>query len=454
MNKTHYIAIICALMCVLAGCKKKTTEEVIYSEAIVTSLSFVSDKANPGLSEAKFTILTAADTGTIYNQDSLRFGTSLDHVRPIISFNHTPSYAVFYTDSNGVKDTVIYTGSDTIHFNARPTRLLVMASDNKTAKWYNIFVNVHQIDPELYRWEQTHAGLFTLDGADSKAVQLNGQFCLLVNNGYSNVLYTSADAVNWSGETPVSGLPGNCHVSSILESEDVLYYADGDKLYTSTNGSSWTATDYSSKPFTLVNMLYHFNDSVWAITRRTSDGALQLACMATGGTLQVQGDTLPENFPISDFAACEFASASNRRRAAIIGGFNQKGECLNTRWNVEFLSGHGYKMVDFSLEHPDFEPLSGASLIWYSNKLQLIGGVNANNDLRPDVLISDDEGVNWSRPDTAKYVLPKSFKSRQKASVLVDDQHYIYIIGGQSRTETFADVYRGRLNKMLFKKQD
>jgi hypothetical protein len=60
------------------------------------------------------------------------------------------------------------------------------------------------------------------------------------------------------------------------------------------------------------------------------------------------------------------------------------------------------------------------------------------------MLYSDDEGMHWYVPDTAKNMLPDSYKTRQYQSVVVDPAHYIYIIGGESDSESFSDVYRGK----------
>ena len=170
--------------------------------------------------------------------------------------------------------------------------------------------------------------------------------------------------------------------------------------------------------------------------------------------MALTGEVLPSNFPVSDYAALPFTSASNRKRAMIVGGFDLQGNSLNTRWNMEYLKGKGYSLANFSIEQPSFASLTGASIVLYNDEFHMFGSVSEDNALSADnQLISIDEGLHWTLPDTAKNQLPESYRSRQKASVFVDnDAHYIYIIGGQNRTESFTDVYRGRLNKLTFAK--
>lgn len=441
---------------VVAGCQSSSTTVTTYSEALVTSLSFTKNDSIPGLEKASFTIVTATDTGLIYNKDSLLYGTRIDSVIPKFTFNHTPAYATFCSDS----DTIVYTGVDTVNMNARPCRLYVMASDRKTEKWYNIFVNVHKIDPDLYKWECLTPSVYPAEGGQNKAFLINGTFYLFEGDEISVRLYTSSDAKTWSSATAINGLPGNCRVRNIMQSDRSLYYADGDKLYVSQNATDWTEEDYSDKPFRLLNMLYDFNDSVWCIAQRISDDKLCLANMAEGGTFALTGDTLPEEFPISDFGVVTFPSSSLRQRAMVMGGYDIDGNALNTRWNVEFVPNRGYRVVDFSVEQPYYKALTGISLLWYNHEFHLFGSSNADSEVSQQTqLVSTDEGMHWTLPDSTKNLLPydeanplppASYRPRYNTSVMQDDGYYIYIIGGQSRTQTFSDVWRGRLNSTTF----
>lgn len=445
-NKFKYIAVCLFAILMLIACEDKKNKTTVYPEALVTSLSFAKNDSFPGLAEASFTIITASDTGLIYNHDSLRFGTQLDSVIPHFTFNHTPSYAILYSDS----DTIVYSGADTINMSVRPLKLYVMASDGKHDKWYDIRVDVHQVNPDLYVWERLNSGVFAADGAESKAFCVNGTFYLFVNNGFRTVLYTSPDATTWAAPQEVPDLPVGCAVRQIIEADGTFYYADAKQILTSADGLSWTADDYSSASFSLVSMLYAFNDSIWAIAQRT-DEQLQLVRMAAGGKMEPTAEVLPANFPVSDFATLTFASAAKRARTMIVGGYDKDGKALNTRWNIEFTPNRGYAMTDFSIEQPGYKPLTGVSLIWYDHAIHLFGCMLEDGTIPADnQLVSYDEGMNWVVPDSAKNMLPSEYPARQKASVITTPDHYIYIFGGQNRTDIFSDVWRGRLNRTQF----
>jgi hypothetical protein len=242
-------------------------------------------------------------------------------------------------------------------------------------------------------------------------------------------------------------------VRDIMQHGDTLYYIANNQLYTSTNCSQWTAYDFTERPYNLVNMLVEFDQQAWCILQDKATDELMLG-VVDGGDIQpsvaihgLDGNKLPKDFPVSEFAALPFRSSSERPRAIIVGGRSIDGTSVNTRWSMEYEVSAGYRMVDFSIEQPSFNSLTGVSIIQYNDQLIMFGGIDNDLEWRSDMLYSDDEGMNWYLPDTTHNQLPKSYTSRQQQSVVVDSLQNIYIIGGQSLTTSYSDVYRGYLNK-------
>ncbi|MBQ1622799.1 MAG: hypothetical protein II093_10160 [Selenomonas sp.] len=64
-----------------------------------------------------------------------------------------------------------------------------------------------------------------------------------------------------------------------------------------------------------------------------------------------------------------------------------------------------------------------------------------------EILISTDEGLNWTKADSTKNQLPEAYSARQKQTAIVRDE-YIYLFGGQDANISYSDVYRGRLNSI------
>ncbi len=437
MNKKYlYILLLGALA--LSSClEQSNTTTVVSSDATIASFAFSENDSFPDLHNTVFSIIEGKDTGLIINYDSIAFGTKVNKVVPVLAFNATPEAALIYT----AEDTIQLSYADTIDFSVNPTLLHVTASDNIHEKWYKIFVNVHTMDPDLFKWECIANDVYPTDGAEQKAVLLHNEFYLFVNNGLQNSLYHSTKGFVWN-KKELSGLPSSCQVRNIIAIDDILYYAAGSKLYSSTSATAWTE---HALTVNLQNILFSFNDSIWGIVEESN--ALYLATSVDAIHWEVQ-HALPANFPVSDFSAVTFASATERPRAMVIGGFSQAGESLNTRWNVEKKPTGEYVWTNFSIEDEHFNSLTGASIVWYNEMFYLFGGANAENEITASMLQSIDEGMHWSVPDSAHNVLPETYKPRSKASVLVGPDNAIYIIGGQSRTEIYSDIYRGKLNSI------
>jgi hypothetical protein len=437
---------------ILTGCDNSQLTETS-SENRVHTFTFNEDTLNPGLTEAIYKIehRTYPDTGLIYSKDSLRFGTRLDSVVPYITYQATPGSATFYLPN----DTIVSTGYDTIDLTQKPVYLHVMASDMKTERWYRINIDAHKINPDLYVWEKLVDNILPQQNCETKAFYIDNQFVLFVNNGLSTQIYTSTDdAQTWSKSSIQPNLPTPCHVRDIVQQGDSLYYIAKGLLYTSTNLHDWTITDYSAAPFKPINMLLAYDNHVWCVIQERSTGKLQLATIQQNQILPMTNidglidGYLPDNFPISDFAATEFKSSSERPRAMIVGGRSTNGDPINTRWNLErLITSDEYRLKDFTISQPTFHTLTGASIVQYGGKLIMFGGVDNDMAWNSNILYSDDEGMNWYAPNAAVNQLPEDYQSRQNQSAIVHAKS-IYIIGGQSNTTSFSDVYRGRLNSL------
>ena len=440
MRKFFYI-IIALLPLLVVSCDSTTTVTTATSSvAKLTAFSFVANDTMPGLGAAVFTVEERLDTGLVWNKDSMLYGTSLERVVPRFTFK-----VAVGTARLSMPDTsLILTGYDTLNFSKQPIYLTLTSSDGTNTKVYEIRPTVHQSDPDLFVWSQLTQQIYPADESEQTVVELGGKFVMIANNGFQNAVYSSPDGAAWN-TVSVSGLPNSARVRQIISDGTKLYYADGTTLYTSTDAATWTA---ATIPYTMKTMLMCWNEKVWVLV---DNSGLELAYL-NGTGLTLSGLRPDGDFPVSDFAAVQFASASERARAMVIGGYAENGRSLNTRWNFEYspqiATNGGYRMSEFSIDRPTFTTLTGISVIWYNDKLMLFGGVDADMTyFGRDILISEDEGLNWVAADTAKNQLPEVYQARQKQTAIVRNND-IYLFGGQDKTTTYSDVYKGRLNSI------
>ena len=443
-NKMKKIIPIIAGICLvlLSACESRTTTAVTSSVAKLSAFSFAKNDSMPGLASAVFTIDERLDTGLVWNKDSMLFGTRLDKVVPKFTFAATPASA-FLT----LPDTTCpVTGFDTLDFTRLPIYITIRSSDRTTTKVYEIKPTVHQVNPDLYEWTRLTSAVYPSDDSEQRVVEHGDDFVMLVSNGFELHVYRSPDGITWTDEGEPAGLPAGTKVRQIISDGTTLYYAQENTVYTSTDATSWVALPAG---YPVVTMLLYWNGEVWALVE--NDG-YELAVWS-GLSLELTGLRPSGEFPVSDFASVCFHSASGRERAMIIGGFARNGRSLNTRWNFEYTEyldpdKGEYRIEEFSIDRPQFTSLTGISVISYNDQLQLFGGVDA--DMRyfgRDILLSDNEGLTWAPADTAFNRLPEAYQARQKQTAIVRD-NYIYLFGGQDRTRTYSDVYRGKLNSI------
>ena len=429
---------------VLISCESSSTTVTTSNIAKLKAFYLTGHDSLPGLAEAQFSIEEGVDTGLVYNIDSIRYGTTMTHVVVHFTCETTPGSVKIQLGDT----TFTMSGRDTLDFTKTPIYMTIVSSDLTKSKTYRIVTTVHTVDPDLYQWETLSTAIYPVEDEEQQVVLLGETFLLYCNNGFANRMYTSSDAKIWTEQTLI-GLPDVSRVKGIVSDGTKLYYAEDEALYVSEDGAAWTEEDYSHKDFSIVTALMTFNDTVWLVLEDTATHALVLGQIA-GDTIRRTAVQLAEDFPVSGFATVEFESMSARRRAAIIGGYARNGACINSRWNIEYaptIKGL-YRLMNYSIEQPEFTTLTGVSVIWYKKQLMMFGGVDKNMVFRGDrVLVSADEGYTWTAADTTKCKLPKTYTARQKQSVLVKDNN-IYVIGGQNQQETFADSYRGRLNSI------
>lgn len=431
------------------------------------SLKFAANDTVEGLEDAKFTLEwdETLNDSVIVNLDSLPYNTDVTRVIPTFTF-YSSSAATLYTDSMGVvKDTITLTGTDTINFDRSSMKIKNIAEDEVTEKTYPLKVNVHKVEPELYQWNKVVNNIYIHAGSSQKALLINDSIYFFVNSGLNNSLYKSPDGRKWSDRVILSELPGSAEIRNIVKFKTKLYLvSEGTKLYSSANGINWTSADFVTEDYIFVNMLYEFNSKLWAIVKVKSDNSYRFATSVDGVTWIIIGK-IPENFPVGDYAALSFASRTNQPKMLIAGGVNAAGELLNNIWSSE----NGSYWVDFSRENQTLGSLAGISVVVYDDKLLLFGGADENREVVDNFyMVSIDEGLSWSAPDTTYNQLQQliitptasgpdtayvNYEPRYLQTALVKDKEII-LIGGRDRSRVYTDVWTGRLNRLSFLIQD
>jgi len=444
--KFYFLKFIC-LFCVavaLSGCLNTNDTTVTSStNPRMTSLTLA---GNDSITKAVFSI--NADSVTIENVDSLPFGTPVNKAIPTFKFVSTYGALLYINGSTTGK---ALTGKDTIDFTL-PVKIKNYAADNSTTKEYTIKVNVHKVEPKLYVWSLLNGSVGAANPTSQKAIYFNNKLLYFANEAGVTNLYTSINGVSWA-HANLSGLPANATMVNTVQFNSKLFYTqDGVKIYSSTDGTSWTVADVSAADYTFKTMLFALNGSVWAITQSKVDLKYRFASSVDGTIWLIQNE-LPVGFPLTDFAALSFTSrVGGKPKAIVIGGKDANGTILNTNWNTE----NGTYWVNFNENASHSKSLDtlalGASLISYDSKL-FVFGTKTDSVKVSQYKVSLDEGLTWKAPDTLYNKLPKTYVKRNYSSVVVDNSNRIYIVGGKANAAILTDVWTGKLNSLSFIRQ-
>lgn len=439
---------------VLVACLGETEVTDPSTAPYFSSLRFGENDSIPNLEDAVFTLEkdTVLGDSIIVNLDSLPMNTRIDSVFPTFTWYSTSKTFVTVRDSlqTGL-DTIYLTGKDTIDF-TRVVSVTNIAEDELTQKTYRIKVNVHTQEGELYIWQRLHPQVYAHSGSEQKAIYFKNKFFFYVSSGVSNYLYTAPSADDWSIAN-VTGLPLGANLRSIVEYNGKLYLPfNGSSVYVSSDGYSWTAQAVTPADYSLENIMFELNGKLWGIVKSNATSEYHFADSETATNWTVKG-TVPENFPVGDYAAVSFTSRTKKPKALVLGGFNAKGQLLRNVWSTENAS----YWVDFSLENTTLASLSGATVVPYDDKLLLFGGMDASdNVLENYYLQSIDEGLSWQVNDTNYNSLYDSIQGiaytpRSYQSVIhLPASHQLFLIGGKTKYQVLSDVWAGKLNRLSF----
>ena len=172
--------------------------------------------------------------------------------------------------------------------------MFVVAADMTTTRWYNIFINVHQINPYLYTWRQLSSAIADKDIEQQKALWFYGILLWFVKDALGTEVYASENGTTWY-QLP-AWLPDELSVTSITIFNDMLVATSTNGgLYFSDDALTWTYDDLSEQGLQCRNILFEFADSLWVITQDPLDDSFHLATSDYLGRFSVHSEPLPRH---------------------------------------------------------------------------------------------------------------------------------------------------------------
>ncbi|MDL2221839.1 DUF6242 domain-containing protein [Parabacteroides sp. OttesenSCG-928-N08] len=453
-NRVGLFIVGCFLL-VMSSCwdDQTTSSSDVYKNCQIRTFILQHDSID-ALSTTKFTIDQV--NGLIFNADSLPYGTELDKVICKITYidaSVVTTNRVIQTASN---DTTWWNSSDSIDF-SKPVSFEVGAFDGVTTKKYTAWVNIHQIHPDSMKWSQFAQLLPGVRIKKQKVItqtynEVESFFLYIQTSGNNYKLYRSSvtDAVNWE-ELPLSGLPiADMPLEQITLYNNVYYLPSmSGELYGSEDGISWQQIEQSPAVKTLLGVIPAGNRQPSAMcTIVEEEGLLRFASFNEEQEWSA-GEEVPSLFPVSGFCNHSYNSMYYDY-LMVVAGRDRKGELLNTSWST--MDGKSWALLS-DLDSDYFDAREGAMLTLYDDQLLLLGGIGTGGKGFSDMKSSIDHGVTWAEADSL-WNFPTTFTGRGFSSVYVDEAKYLYLFGGETRSNTddLNEIWRGRINRLGFKK--
>lgn len=466
MNRNYIIVLTLVFFSslIFVGCNKDTNE-IIQGEgsndALIYSFSLKAGypKRNNSADRAKDTIRLAVVNktkyaidqvnNTIYNPDSLPYGTVLEKV--LISASYNPSYGVSSVKVITPDSTsgYIWNNSDSINFSKKPITFIV-TSRGGTQKTYNIDVRIHKIDPDTIVWKQQSSYPGSLGESKTLYNKNASKFYTYTVSGGKNILYSSgSSAVNWKTEN-LSGLSAPLKTESLYILNNVFYAVDTNGAsYKSSDGVSWTQVINSKVVYTILGILPQAKETDNSLLLLLDNGGQYIFAkskdLITIEVVQtINGQTanvMPSEFPVKGTSSYTNSSTNENERMLILaGGSTKENVGIGYSWLIKNTS-QGVEISSFT-KNTLFKG-NGISIFFYNSLLYAF--------VENQLYTSASWGNYWQKAPT-KQTLPATITKRKGQTVLVDESENIWIFGGKDGANAYLkDVWKGRLNSLIIK---
>lgn len=403
----------------------------------------------------KFTINQLS--GEIYNQDSMPVGSDTILDRILIDTLSTASRLV--TMKNKEDQDSIINIADSIDLSTKkytqqkPLKVTVWAPDMIQKREYKIWVNVHQQDPDSLDWGKTRIAPNLVIG-EQKAVIL-GERIYVFGKGNSTTVYT-ADIENGRSWSTISlnGMPENFKLASLINFNSKLYITTEDgNVYNTENGSTWikdTGLSTGNVDMLLVGFPKPANNNnledIVGISGIVKEGENKIFTMTNkdATTWQVITDNpqiVPEEFPVERLSSSVYNTNSGVSTAILVGN-TKYDEAENDTSTIVWSTEDGITWYNMTTGDNNNAPwMESPSIMYYNNQFYIFGSGFNSFYSSPNLLV-------W-KPVKKKFLLPEALRDKDtNYSTVVDKNNFIWIMSSNP-----ADVWRGRLNRLGFKRQ-
>ena len=384
---------------------------------------------------------------TIYNPDSLPYGTDVAHM--ICSITSKNSGNVVFKDIKS--DTLRYFFSnDSIDFSV-PRVVRVFSLDGSNRVDYTVTVNVKKSSKDYTTWKMLGRKQDFESATGMKAVALADKIYMFASYGNTGAIFSTGinDGVNWellqwNINYPI---PANAYQNVVVKG-DYIYLYNAGTILRSSNGVEWEQTGMAE----LSQLVAASSRKLYAL----DEGMNLISTVDEGRTWNnEQLDEDKSMLPTRDISYTCIPSEMNRsiENVVLIGnrdvsaypGDNQAQIWSKVEDNSETSYNHSWMHVNpFDLLPLALPRLASLTSVAYDGGIVALGSSPlgaCKTERFDDFYLSTDGGIYWG--DSNCYI-PTGFESSDAFTMVVDKDKYLWVVCGGS-----GQVWRSRLGSGL-----
>lgn len=392
--------------------------------------------------------------GEIYNLDSLPVGVD---ARKILCSYSTKNSGLAYIQSLEKADSLPYLQTtDTIDF-SHPRKIKVVSTSGKFNREYTVRVNVHQEDPDSFRWQRLADFTSVADAQGMKMVAFAGKMLLFVGKGSATMLYATDGKgdCRWTAVAADQEFGGTLYTNVVVKNDSLFVLDVGEndsRLFVSVDGQHFELVDEHSAVRQLVGGC---TTELYALSKA---GSMMVSYDGGRSWTADDMDDADSYLPSRDIMAhcTSFAYSPNTDKVLLTGNRSVDDYAADSTAVV------WRKIVEYSTYSRDTEwnyikydranskplpRLDHLVVLPYANHWIAFGGKGVGactKEAYSQIYYSDDDGLTWSAD--ARFAFPSGFDKTAETTAAVDADHFVWMV------TSAGQVWKGRLNELGWKK--
>lgn len=379
---------------------------------------------------SKYAFLIDQSAGTIYNSDSLPYGTK---VKAVLAGISTKNSGVVTLKSLTDDTYTVYYSTDSIDF-SQPRTMRVYASSGQSYRTYTVKVNVHRQQGNKFTWTQLADNSNFAGLTGTRAISLGDNVYLFGNNGTQTKGYVTASN-NGKSWTALGQTFANDAYKNFIANSSTLFTLSNGSVMRTSNGSSWSA----ETPNVSLKQLIAATDKQLYALAANGKPVVSKDNGKTWSNETLSSGSNAASLPANNISAVRMAANVGESvfRLLLVG--TPTGSNTVAIWTklVSDNNTYAWSYIDPASTRYALPTYQNLTVLPYDGKAIALGQ-KSGNTIAP-ILLTSDGGITWKQ--NSSYTVPTTTATAGSFAATVDKNNYLWVISGNK-------VWKGILNRL------